>query len=161
MCHSGGGGEEKGGEGSGWRVRRKRRRRRQLRPEKEVWSLHNVSSAGNGEQEEEGEEENGEGEEGGMEVEEEEEGLRGQVEEAECKEQEEEEREEDERELLKVQEVGRGETAVVAVESVVEKCVAVFVQLERPADVQVCGVCAGHPKRDGSTAACILHLMTC
>ena len=159
MCHSGGGGEEKEGGVGGWRVRRKRRRRRQLRAEKEVWSLHNVSSAGNGEQEED--EENGEGEEGGMEVEEEEEELRGQVEEAECKEQEEEEREEEERELLKVQEVGRGETAVVAVESVVEKCVAVFVQLERPADVQVCGVCAGHPKRDSSTAACILHLMTC
>ena len=121
---------------SGWRVRRRRRKRRQLRAEKGAWSPHKVTShlevVGDEDEEEEEEVQMIE-----MEVEEAEgEGSEGEGPEGEGPEGEEEEVEE---EKVKEERTVTGEEANVAVETGVrERRVAVFVQLKRPGDVQVC-----------------------
>jgi hypothetical protein len=124
MPHSG---SEISGSVSGWRVRRRRRKRRQLRAEKEVWSPHKVTSH----LEVVGDEEEEEEEEGVQMIEMEVEGA-----EREGPEGEEEEVEE---EKVREERTVTGEEANVAVETGVrERRVAVFVQLKRPGDVQVC-----------------------
>ena len=122
MAHCG----SEGSEVSGWRVRRRRRKRRQLRAEKGAWSPHKVTShlevVGDEDEEEEEEVQMIE-----MEVEEAEgEGPEGEEEEV-------------EEEKVKEERTVTGEEANVAVETGVrERRVAVFVQLKRPGDVQVC-----------------------
>ena len=122
-----------GGEGSvkGWKMRRKQRRRRELRREKERRApLENhsdqMSSAS--------EDESGEGERGVEEVEGEEEGEGGEEEEGEDSAGKYKESEEEREQRV----VGRRKVLETVASPSVTAGRSVFVQLQRPVDVQVC-----------------------
>ena len=119
----------------GWKVRRKQRRRRELRVEKEMRAPRESGLVSAGSDQDSSEETEREEEERGREE------VHGGEEEGEGEEEEEEGEEEEGGDVRAADEGGQNETAVVVETSTSIKCcsgVSVFVQLQRPVDVQVC-----------------------